>query len=347
MPTYFNPFNANPIVPAQSSYQSYTLGTTNNFFDFPETNIPNQNGYYIANTMVIGTSANNQNMVLPDARTVGVGYSFLIFPEGTRQFYVLDNNLATLAVINPTPVVGMMFVLADNTTEGGTWFTYYLAQTASLAQASALAGNGLAAQAAQNKLWTSAASTIYTTNSTLTITSAGTTAIWNGGNGVISLPAPGTGTFPNVVNNGYCVTIKNATTVNGILTVAPPAGSTIDGQSTLQLLANQSALLILNSGLYYTIGTNTSSSTASGAVINANGIQVINGTLGTPSFSYKSNPSLGFYTQSGNDITFTDGSNPIMEISNTPTASILNGLNLTTGQLYWFGVPIQYFTEFF
>lgn len=347
MPTYFNPFNANPVVPSQSSYNSYTLSSQFNYFDFPETNIPNDEGYYIANTMVIGTSATNQNMVLPDARNVGVGYSFLIFPQGTRSFSVLNNTLGTEAVINPTPIAGMMFVLTDNSTQEGTWFTYYMAQTASLAQASALAGNGLAAQATQNKLWVSNASTFYSTNTTLTISSAATTAIWNGGNGIISLPASAFGAYPNVVNNGYYVIIKNASTVNGILTIAPPPGSTIDGQATLQLLANESAILILNSGLYYSIGTNTTASSASGAVINANGIQVINGTLGAPSFSYKSYPSLGFYTQTGYDMTFVDGSNQIMEISNTPTGTILNGLNLTTGQFYWFGIPIQYFTEFF
>lgn len=347
MPTYFNPFNANPIVPSEGSYKAYTLSSQNNYFDFPETNIPNANGYYLANTMVIGTSTTNQNLVLPDAREVGTGYSFLIFPQGTSSFFVVDNTLAAVATINSTPIVGMMFVLTDNSTQAGSWYTYYLGETTAVAQASALAGNGLTAQSAQNKLWVSNSSSFYSTNTTLTISSAATTVIWNGGNGVITLPAQATGTYPNVVNNGYFVTIKNSSTVNGILTIAPPTGSTIDGQNSLQLLVNESAQLLLNNNLYYSIGTNNSSSTASGAIINANGIQVINGTAGAPSFSYKSNPSLGFYSQTGNDMTFVDGSNQIMELANTPVAGILNGLNLTTGQMYWFGVPIQYFMEYF
>jgi len=348
MPTYFNPFNASPIVPASASYNSYMLTDTDNFFTFPQTNIPNDEGYFIANTMVIGALSPNQNMVLPDARSVGIGYSFIIFPLGLNSFNVLGIDLSTVAVINATPPIsGMMFVLTDNTTEGGTWFTYYVGASASLAQASALAGNGLAAQSSQNNLWVSNASNFYNTNSTLTLSSASTTIIWNGGNGVITLPPSAGGTYPNVVTDGYYVTIKNASTVNGILTISPPAGSSIDGQASLQLLANESALVFMKTNLYYSIGANYTSSTASGASINANGIQVINGTASAPSFAYKSNPSLGFYTETGNDMTFTDGSIQIIQISNNTGGTVLNGLNLATGQFYWFGIPIQYFTEYF
>lgn len=335
--TYFNPFQPNPIVPAQQSVAEYELVDPLSPFTFPTSNMVGEN--FLANTMLIEASTTGCNIVLPDARTAGTGYSFIIYNIGaTNAFGVLSNTETTVYPSIAVGSPGVFFCLTDNTTQAGEWFTAAIAASTSVTNIAANAGNGLVGQVGTNTLWANIDLISTNTPITIGIDNAVNTINWTGGSDTINLPATA-GTYPNAVGSGYYLYFKNSSPVNGVLTLAAPGGATIDGTPTVTLNYNESCLVIMgNSGNYHTIGL-TKNNTGNAVIINSNGIQVINGTQGTPSYSFINFPSLGMYTQSGHDISFTDSNYTFLQLSSN------TGIDLAAGQFYWFGIPYAYFNQ--
>lgn len=334
---YFNPFQANPIVPSQQSIGQYTLIQTNTVFTFPTSNMVGDN--FLANVMLVQSDQDGYNIVLPDARTAGIGYSFLIFNVGTvNSFKVNDSEGGTVVTNIGVNTTGIFFSLKDNTTQAGEWFVAELAVQAAIANIAANAGNGLAAQGSTNTLWGSITPVDVNTSRSLALSDAVRLINWTGGTGILTLPPLG-GVYPNNIGGGYYLYIRNSSPSNGVLTLSAQPGSTINGQPTVTVTFNESCVLIMDStGNFNTVGLSRLNEGDS-VIINSNGIQVINGTSSSPSYAFISNPSLGIYTQSGNDLTFTQGGSAMAQLTTT------DGFNLTAGEIYWFGVPYGYYVQ--
>lgn len=335
---YFDPFQPNPIVPAQQSNQFYNITESLTEFTFPTSNMVGEN--YLANVMRVQTDAAGYALVLPDARTAGVGYSFIIWNVGTFDFTVLANDNSTVYSVIAGGDPGVFFSLNDNTTQAGSWFTASLAVTAPLPDVNNNAGNGLGAQALTNTLWVKNPINNMSSPSAINLATAATTINWTGGTNTLNLPAITIGeTYPNYVAGGYFFYVKNSSPTNGVLTIVAPATYFIDGAANITLNYNDSCMIVMGTtGNYHTIGL-TKRNIGTGAIINSNGIQVVNGTNVIPSYGFISYPSLGIYTQTGADLTFTNAGSTMAQISNA------NGFNLSAGQIYWFEVPYAYYQQ--
>jgi hypothetical protein len=185
------------------------------------------------------------NINLSDARQVSNGFTSLIVNIGSQDFTVRDALGGT--IVSPISAVGgtaWFIYLEDNSTEDGTWQTFQLGATVSVADAGALAGAGI-----------KAISTSLNQRIVPTLTSAtpitwvdadrAQFTIWGGGVGVLDLPAPGT------VGADWFSMIRNEGT--GILTVTPPSGL-IDSAATLIMNPGDSAFIVTNGTDFFTIG---------------------------------------------------------------------------------------------
>jgi hypothetical protein len=112
------------------------------------------------------------------------------------------------------------------------------------AQASALAGYGLVATG--STLSTNTLVTAFNSNFTLGAADRGSTYVWTGALGTVTLPTAAS------LTNGWYVNIRNNGT--GDLTIDPAGGETINGDSTLTLAIEDSCTAITDGTTWYTVG---------------------------------------------------------------------------------------------
>jgi len=169
---------------------------------------------------------------------------------GANTFTVTDNSGNTIIAI--TSGLAYYVFLTDNTTTNGTWSSVVLGAGTSSANASALAGYGLAASGLTlNQVYPVIS---YSSNYTLTAANSADLSVWTGGVGTLTLPSAVT------VGTGWFITIKNNGT--GVLTITPAGAETIDGNASQQLQLAESISLVSNGANWNSFGIGRSNTFA-------------------------------------------------------------------------------------
>lgn len=238
--SYTQVFGGGTINPARRTYLSLVTAVDVQLQWPIEQQITGEN--VAADIIDVEATVPGLNVDFDDAQIVSTGFTSLVTNVGAQTVTVRDSAGGT--IISLTPGEAWFIYLTDNSTAAGTWRTFQLGATVSVASASALAGAGLKAIAT-------------TLNQRIAPTLTGVTPItwvdgdraqftvWNGGVGVLNLPVPGT------VGSDWWSVARNEG--SGTFTLTPPAG-TIDSQATLIMNPGDSAIVVTDGVNFYTIG---------------------------------------------------------------------------------------------
>ena len=156
------------------------------------------------------------------------------------------------SIITIAPGEQWVVVLTDNTTAAGTWSTFQLGATVSVANAAALAGAGLKAITStlnQRIDSTTEAATPFN----VVDSDRANCVIYTGGAGTANLPNPAT------VGNDWFFMLRNSG--SGTLNVVPPSG-TIDGGASINLDPNVSCFIFTDGTNFFTVGLSSGSTIA-------------------------------------------------------------------------------------
>ena len=235
-------FGGTTIYPSDVSYLALTLGA-NIPLEWPLEATTTDN--VVARIMDI-TATGAYSITLPDATQTAAGQTILFnnLSASSSSFYVKDfagNILATVGVGEQWQIY-----LAATTTAAGTWRVFRYGASTATVQASALAGYGLTVTS--NTLSQSLPVTTFNTSPrTLLVTDRSSALVWTGtGIGTLNLMAS------VVVGNNFFIAVRNSG--GGDLTIDPAGTETIDGAATLVLRPGESAQLITDGLVWFTLG---------------------------------------------------------------------------------------------
>ncbi len=236
--SYTNPYSVFPISPNQYGYEEISL-TGDTTFAWPENNTDSQ--FIIAQRMDVATASSSYKFIFPPANLVGTGRAFMIFNSGTQDFTIYNNSGTSLATISS----GQLYLctVTDNSDAAGEWSVLLLGTGSSGASAAALSGYGLS-PLTNSKINTNLPETVITGPYTVLATDRGTILSYTGGTNTMTLPAP---------VNGFIVGVVNNSTIGGLLTIAPPGGIKINGESTF-ILSPGYGIFITGGANYNVIG---------------------------------------------------------------------------------------------
>jgi len=307
MPSYTNPFSGQTINPASVSYEALSI-SVNTELQWPvngNTNTP------VSSIIDVTATTTGLLLKLPPAQQVSTGQSTLVRNVGANTFTVTDNSGNTIIAI--TSGLAYYVFLTDNTTTNGTWSYVLFGAGSSSANASILAGYGLAASGLTlNQVYPVVA---YSSNYTLTAANSADLSVWTGGVGTLTLPSAVT------VGTGWFITIKNNGT--GILTLTPAGAETIDGNASQQLQLAESISLVSNGANWNSFGIGRSNTFAYTQLA----LSVTGGTLTLSS------------VQAANTIQVYSGALTSNQIVVVPsTVQLYTFTNNTTGSSYSFTV---------
>jgi len=307
MPSYTNPFSGQTINPASVSYEALSI-SVNTELQWPvngNTNTP------VSSIIDVTATTTGLLLKMPPAQQVSTGQSALIRNVGANTFTVTDNSGNTIIAI--TSGLAYYVFLTDNTTTNGTWSYVLFGAGSSSANASILAGYGLAASGLTlNQVYP-----VFSYNSSATLTAANSAdlSVWTGGVGTLTLPSAVT------VGTGWFITIKNNGT--GILTLTPAGAETIDGNASQQLQLAESISLVSNGTNWSSFGIGRSNTFAYTQLA----LSVTGGTLTLSS------------VQAANTIQVYSGALTSNQIVVVPsTVQLYTFTNNTTGSSYSFTV---------
>lgn len=237
--TYSEVFGGGTINPAQRTYLSLVTAVDVTL-QWPINTVGGDN--VAADIIDVNATAPGVNVNLSDARQVSKGFTSLFVNVGSQDFEVLDALGTT--IVSPAIGTAWFIYLTDNGTEDGTWATFQLGATVSVADAAALAGAGL--QQILTTLNQSIPPTLTgVTPITWTDANRALMTIWTGGVGILNLP-----TVASVGSDWFAI-VRNEG--SGTLTLTPVAG-TIDGASTLVMNPGDSAIVVTDGMNWYTVG---------------------------------------------------------------------------------------------
>jgi hypothetical protein len=240
--TFQSVFGGTPIYPSDVTYLALNL-TGNVTLSWP---LENAGGTPAARTIDLGSVAGDYTITLPAANQAGAGQTILFnaLSSNTHNVTVVDNAGGAVATL----VAGKQWVLilADTTTAAGVWRAFQLGASTASVQASALAGYGLVA--ASNQLSQSMSVTTFSSSPrTVLTTDRAALLVWTGaGTGTLNLPAAAT------AGNNYFVTVRNGG--GGNLTIDPAGAEIINGAATLALSPGDSAILVTDGAVWYSVG---------------------------------------------------------------------------------------------
>lgn len=245
---YTNVFGGQTIFPSQLSYIAITFAADITLQWPREQQVGGVN--VVADFMDMNATAPSLNVDMPDATATGTGNKATFNNVGANAFTVRDS--AGGAIITVSPGEQWIVVLTDNTTAAGTWTTFQLGATVSVANAAALAGAGLKAIATTlNQRIDS--NVEAATPFTVVDSDRANCLIYTGGAGTCNLPNPAT------VGNDWFFMLRNSG--SGTLNVVPPSG-TIDGGASINLDPNDSCFIFTDGTNFFTVGLSTGSTIA-------------------------------------------------------------------------------------
>lgn len=240
--TFTSPFTGTVVEPTDVSYFELLDFEQNVQLYWPAVVNPTQTPA----ARIIDASTNNagNQILLPQANQGSVGTDILIRNAGPEEFFVSD--FGGTGSVNVEVGKAHYFYLTDNTTEAGVWQTIAFGASTSVADAAALAGNGLVALA--GKLQTTSNIVVISASADIPATGRATTYIWTGGVGSFTLPAAAT------LSPGWYMSFRNNGT--GTLTIYPEGSSTIDSNSTVTVNPGASGFILFqqSSGDFFTVG---------------------------------------------------------------------------------------------
>jgi hypothetical protein len=236
--TFTQVFGGTTIYPSDVSYLSLAL-TADVTLEWPLESSTNE--YPVARIIDV-TPTGAFSIIMPPADQTGTGQTVLFNNLGPNTVTVKNSVGATL--LSMAQGEQWQIYLTSNTTAAGTWRVFRYGAATAQAQASALAGYGLTATG--STLSQSAPVTLFNSNYTAGDTDRAEAYVWNGGVGTFTLPSAVT------VGNDWFVSLRNGGT--GDLTVTPQGAETINGGASLVMAPGDSATLITDGLIWFTIG---------------------------------------------------------------------------------------------
>lgn len=358
--SFTNSFGGSPINPAFVAYAAVSLQTSTQFY-WPMFSAGQAN--VVARFMNVQSASSGLNLKMPDATLVSLGYDSIIFNGGSLPFNVVSSTGAAIATIQPG--TAWYIQVTDNASPTGAWLVTQFGAGTSSAQASQLAGQGLAAMAGVLNLNLNA---VYTSND-LAISTASLSQlyVWQGGAGTFTLPSAAS------AGDGFFFMAANAG--SGNLTIATQGADEIDGASTSVFSQLQSAFIVCTGTGWNTVGKGTQTNFAftllnlnvagsSNVTLNStqaqNVIQVYTGALtgniqvivpNTVQFYIVNNQTSGAFTltlitaagtgiqipQGQTSMAYCDGTNVVSAFSFVPSGSTFAGGSAASPGINWQG----------
>lgn len=241
MPTFTSPFTGTVVQPTDVSYYDLQFSANVQLY-WPAVVNPTQ----VPAARIINASASTTGLeiALPQGDQGSVGTDILFNNNGADDFVVTDFD--GNAAVTVEAGKAHYFYLIDNTTEAGVWDTIAFGASTSVADAAALAGNGLIALA--GKLQTTANIVVISSSANIPSTGRANTYVWTGGVGSFTLPGSA------ALTSGWYISFRNSGT--GTLTIYPSGASTIDASSTLTVNPGSSGFIFYqqSTGNFFTVG---------------------------------------------------------------------------------------------
>jgi hypothetical protein len=236
--TYTQVFGGSTIYPSDVSYLALAL-TGNFVLEWPlESSTANRPAARIIDITPSGAFS----ITLPSADQTGTGQTILFNNLGPYTGTVKNSAGGTLLSIAQGEQ--WQIYLADNSTPTGVWRTFRYGASTAQAQASALAGYGLAATGATLSQTTPV--TLFNTSYTAGAPDLARMFVWTDALGTLTLPTASS------VGSDWFVSVRNAG--SGNLTVDPQGLETINGAPYLTLSPGDSATAVTDGTSWYTLG---------------------------------------------------------------------------------------------
>ena len=259
---YTNIFGGSPVQPSNVAFRTITMAA-NVSLEWPTSFIDTTN--VVARIMNVNATNINLNLIMPAAsNTVSPGEDFLVLNTGVNNFSVTDNTGLVLQVC--TPGIAYYFWLNTTATIGGIWNVITFGAGNNIVNLIGLVGNGL--NIVNNLLVSNFPSRNVPATSAATANDRAFLLVWTGGVGTITLPpiaAAGVGV-------GFYLAVNNEG--GGIVTVATPDGSTIDGVATWPMIRGTSSYFIADQNGWNTLGFGQRSLSAVTALLPPFDIQI-------------------------------------------------------------------------
>jgi hypothetical protein len=239
MSSYTDIFGGSTVQPADVSYRAIALSASVTLvwpIAYDDTTD------VVARINDVTPTTTGFTITMPDATQVSPGQDALFANLGADTFTILASDGSTISAV--TTGVVLYIYLTDNSTAVGTWQVTTFASTTTTANAATLAGYGLTA--ITTTLNQDAPVLTKTTGFTVDATYRAQLALWTGGTDTAALPAAATagdGFFFLVANRG-----------SGILTIDPSGAELIDGATTKDINATESAIIITDGSAWYSVG---------------------------------------------------------------------------------------------
>ena len=236
--SYTQVFGGSTIYPSDVSYLALTLNADITL-QWP---LEAATGSNLVSRIIDVTPSGTYSIFMPPADQTGVGQTVLFNNLGPDTITIKDNAGATLLSMNQG--TQWQLYLIDNGTAAGQWRTFRYGASTAQAQASALAGYGLAATG--STLSQSTPVTLFNTDYTAGATDRAKAYVWTGGLGAFTLPVS------SAVGNDWFVALRNGG--SGDIVVTPQGLETINGAPTLTLQPGDSATLLTDGIVWFTLG---------------------------------------------------------------------------------------------
>jgi hypothetical protein len=215
MTSFVDIFGNQTIPPSEAAYIRHTISTNGQLvwpYNFSGTNL------LTADITEINATVGSLQVRMAQANEVSVGQDILIRNVGANAISVMDFNGGAITTVDPGQ--SKYFYVTDNSTEAGVWAVFTYGTGTSGADASALAGPGLQANAS-NKLQVAPAYTSTNSNYTVQLTDRAKVIEVVAGSVTISLPQA------SLATSGFYVTIRNSSA--GSVVIDPFGTETVDG----------------------------------------------------------------------------------------------------------------------
>jgi hypothetical protein len=239
MTSYTEVFSGNTLYPSDVSYLALAL-TANTTLQWA---MEAATGDNIVARIIDVTPTGAYNITMPPADETSPGQVVTFKNLGSSTINVLDNGGGNLLTI--TDGQTWTLYLKTNATAAGTWGSFQAGSVTSQAQASALAGFGIVAQA--GLLSQSAPVTLFNADYTAGVSDRAKTFVWDDtGSGTLTLTAAAT------LGANWFVSVRNSG--GGNFTVDPSGSDLINGVSSLVLRPDDSAIISTDGLNFYTVG---------------------------------------------------------------------------------------------
>jgi hypothetical protein len=245
---YTSVFGGSLIFPSQLSFIAITTAVSAVLQWPTEQQITGD--LVVADFINVNATAGGLTIDMPSALVAATGNKTTFNNVGANTFTVRDAAGGTIQAV--APGAQWVLVLTSNTTLAGTWLTFQMGASVSVASAGALAGAGIKAISTtlNQKI---DADVEAATPFTVVDGDRARCLIYTAGAGVCNLPTPGT------VGADWFFMLRNSGT--GTLSVVPPSG-TINSAASISMDPDDSCFIFTDGTNFFTVGLSAGSSIA-------------------------------------------------------------------------------------